>query len=129
MQEFQVGIFASLDKSYERLESGEYGYVERITYRVHDWCNEHGIAHYAKEGHVLVEMCTVRLSAPVTRLFIVEGMVSGLKTKRTELQADTQAQITAIDAKINELLALEYCPAVQEPGFAPRRHNDDVTDV
>jgi len=129
---FTVGIFASLDKSYEMdPQTGEYGYVEHLIYHVHDWCDENGIAHYSKDGHVLVETHSFQLTAPVTREFVVQGMIAGLTAKKTEIQAGAQVQITAIDAKISELLCLPFNPTVQESGFAPRakRDNSGAADV
>ena len=55
MKDFRVGIFARIDKQYRRNEeTGEYGYVEEIVYKVHDWCNDSRVEYYKKDGEVCV---------------------------------------------------------------------------
>jgi hypothetical protein len=120
-----IGIFALLDEQYVPERNN---YAEVIVFKLDGWCDEAGIDYHSKSGHV--HLCNFDVPLPrVTREEIVSGMVKGLRAKKLEIQAEAQAQTTAIDAKINSLLMLDYSPAVQEPGFAPRRGNGDVTDV
>ncbi|SRR6266404_6979526 len=113
-QEFTVGVFALISKHHDYAENKE---VETITYSVHEWCTDSGVAYYRKEGEILVEKHVFTLVIEPTHAEVVSGMVQGLREKKTEVQADAQALITQIDSKINDLLAITNNPTKQKSDF------------
>lgn len=67
-------------------------------------------------------------SAEVDKNEIIRKAVEVMRAKRGEILAEAQAKATAIDAKIQNLLAIEYTPPIENVGAAPA-DDDGITDV
>lgn len=123
-----IGIFAKFD---ERWDSEAMVVKKTIVYELKDWCNEQGIEYYKKEGTIFISHRDVFLlpEEQITPAQLIEGMISGLRAKQVEIQAEAQAQVTAISAKINDMLAIEDSSTKKQSSFAPRQAPADITDV
>jgi len=116
---FQIGVFAKL---VDRYNEDTLRYEQVIEYYIHQWCNDTGIA-YQKENNggtfVTFHEFDFDEAQGVTREVIVAGMVEGLQAKKTNILADAQAQATAIDQKIGQLLQITYTAPVGDEGPLP----------
>lgn len=69
-------------------------------------------------GYLSLGVATVTVqSDALDKNEIIHRAVEALRAKRTEILAEAQAQATAIDAKIQNLLAIDYTPPADDGGI------------
>lgn len=75
------------------------------------------------------DAATVTVDGPeIDKNEIINKAIAVMRDKRNEILAEAQAKATAIDAKIQNLLAIGYTPSTENIGVAPV-NDDGITDV